>query len=177
MPTPRKVLMVAELRELLQNAEIAIATSYQGVPMSVQSELRRTLEDAGAQFQVVKNTLLKRAANEVGQPLFGELTDGPTALAVSTGDIVAAAKALTTFISSRPNTPLAVRRAVVNGQLVDTAYVQDLATVPPKDELVARLAGNLVSKIAELVGLLQATARDFAGLIEARAVQLEEQGA
>ncbi len=177
MPTPRKVLMVAELRELLQNAEIAIATSYQGVPMGVQSELRRTLEDAGAQFQVVKNTLLKRAANEVGQPLFGELTDGPTALAVSTGDIVAAAKALTTFISSRPNTPLAVRRAVVNGQLVDTAYVQDLATVPPKDELVARLAGNLVSKIAELVGLLQATARDFAGLIEARAVQLEEQGA
>ncbi len=177
MATPRKVLMVAELRELLQNAEIAIATSYQGVPMGVQSDLRRTLEDAGAQFQVVKNTLLKRAANEVGQPLFGELTDGPTALAVSTGDIVAAAKALTTFISSRPNTPLAVRRAVVNGQLVDTAYVQDLATVPPKDELVARLAGNLVSKISELVGLLQATARDFAGLIEARAVQLEEQGA
>ena len=177
MATPRKIRMVEELRTLLQDAEIAIATSYQGVPMGVQSELRRTLEGAGAQFQVVKNTLLKRAANEVGQPLFGELTDGPTALAVSTGDIVAAAKALTTFISSRPNTPLAVRSAVVNGQLVDMAYVQDLATVPPKEELVARLAGNLVSKIAELVGLLQATARDFAGLIEARAVQLEEQGA
>ncbi len=177
MPTARKVAMVAELRELLADAEIAIATSYQGVPMGTQVELRRTLTEAGAQFQVVKNTLLKRAANEVGQPLYGELTAGPTALAIGVGDIVAVAKALTTFIQSRPNTPLAVRGAVVNGQLVDAAYVQDLATVPPRDELVARLAGSLVSKIAELVGLLQATAREFAGLIEARATQLEEQGA
>ena len=177
MPTERKVQMVAELRELLRDAEIAIATSYQGVPMGTQVELRRALSDAGVQFRVVKNTLLKRAANEVGQPLYGELSEGPTALAVSASDIVAAAKALTSFIQARPNSPLAVRKAVVNGQLVDAAYVQDLATVPPRDELIARVAGNLVGKIAELVGLLQATARDFAGLIEARAAQLEEQGA
>ncbi|MFN8639811.1 MAG: 50S ribosomal protein L10 [Dehalococcoidia bacterium] len=177
MPTERKVQMVAELSELLKDAEIAIATTYQGVPMGVQNELRRTLADAGAQFQVVKNTLLKRAANDLGKPLYGELTEGPTALAVSVGDIVAAAKALTTFVQARPNSPLKIRNAVVNGQLVDAAYVADLATVPPRDELVARLAGNLVSKIRELAGLLQATTRDFIGLIEARAVQLEEQGA
>jgi large subunit ribosomal protein L10 len=177
MPTERKVQMVAELTELLKDAEIAIATSYQGVPMNVQSELRRSLEDAGAQFQVVKNTLLKRAANEVGQPLFGELSDGPTAIAVTTGDIVAVARALTNFVQARPNTPLKVRSAVVSGALVDAAYVADLATVPPRDELVARLAGSLVGKIAELVGLLQGTAREFAGLVEARATQLEEQGA
>lgn len=177
MPTQRKVQMVAELSELLKDAEIAIATTYQGVPMGVQNELRRTLGEAGAQFQVVKNTLLKRAANDLGKPLYGELTDGPTALAVSVGDIVAAAKALTTFVQARPNSPLKIRNAVVNGQLVDAAYVQDLATVPPRDELVARLAGNLVSKIRELAGLLQATTRDFIGLVEARAVQLEEQGA
>ncbi len=177
MPTERKVQMVAELSELLKDAEIAIATTYQGVPMGVQNELRRTLGEAGAQFQVVKNTLLKRAANDLGKPLYGELTDGPTALAVSVGDIVAAAKALTTFVQARPNSPLKIRNAVVNGQLVDAAYVQDLATVPPRDELVARLAGNLVSKIRELAGLLQATTRDFIGLVEARAVQLEEQGA
>lgn len=177
MPTERKVQMVAELSDLLKDAEIAIATTYQGVPMGVQNELRRTLGEAGAQFQVVKNTLLKRAANDLGKPLYGELTDGPTALAVSVGDIVAAAKALTTFVQARPNSPLKIRNAVVNGQLVDAAYVQDLATVPPRDELVARLAGNLVSKIRELAGLLQATTRDFIGLVEARAVQLEEQGA
>lgn len=177
MPTARKVQMVAELRELLQDAEIAIATSYQGVPMGVQNDLRRALADAGVEFQVVKNTLLKRAANEVGQPLYGELTEGPTGLAVTAGDIVAAAKALTTFIAARPNTPLKVRSAVVNGELVDAAYVADLATVPPRDELIARLAGGLVAKIAELVGLLQGTAREFAGLIEARATQIEEQGA
>lgn len=177
MPTERKVQMVAELRELLERAEIAIATTYQGVPMATQNELRRVLADAGAEFQVVKNTLLKRAANEVGQPLFGELTEGATALAIASEDIVAAAKALATFVQSRPNNPIQIRAAVVGGQLVDAAYVRDLATVPPRDELIARIAGGLVAKIAELVGLLQATTREFAGLIEARAKQLEEPGA
>ena len=72
---------------------------------------------------------------------------------------------------------VAIRRAVVGGELVDQAYVADLATLPMKDELVAMLAGNLVGKMAELAGLLQAVQRDFVGLIEARAKQLEEQGA
>jgi ribosomal protein L10 len=65
---------------------------------------------------------------------------------------------------------------VVEGELVDEAYVRDLASVPPRDELLARIAGGLVGKVRELMGLLDATTRDFAGLIEARAAQLESGG-
>jgi large subunit ribosomal protein L10 len=72
---------------------------------------------------------------------------------------------------------VAIRRAVVNGAVVDAAYVQDLATVPPRDELLARIAGSLVAKIRELMMLLEATTREFAGLVEARAAQLESEGA
>jgi hypothetical protein len=71
---------------------------------------------------------------------------------------------------------MVIRNAVIGGELVDAAYVQDLATVPRRDELLARIAGGLVGKIRELMMLLSATTRDFAGLVEARAVQLEEQG-
>ena len=95
---------------------------------------------------MVKNTLLKRAANEVGQPLFGELTDGPDGARGQRGDIVAAAKALTAFIRRGPNTPLAVRSAVVTASWWTRRTCEDLATVPPKEELVARLAGNLVEQ-------------------------------
>jgi len=69
-----------------------------------------------------------------------------------------------------------IRSAVVSGEVVDAAYVRDLATVPPREELLARIAGGLVGKVRELMMLLDATTRDFAGLIEARAAQLESEG-
>ena len=173
MATERKVRLVAELKELIESAEIAIATSYQGVPVGQQIQLRAVLREAGVTFRVVKNTLLRRAAAEAGLDQFAQLADGPTALAVHGDDPVAASRALATFITDHPGTPIAIRNAVVSGELVDAAYIGDLATVPPRDELIARIAGNLIGKITELAGLLQATTREFAGLIEARAVQLE----
>jgi large subunit ribosomal protein L10 len=175
--TDRKVQLVAEIQALLQDAKIAIATSYQGVSVAEQNAMRAALSEAGVHFRVVKNTLLKRAADGVGNPAYGELTAGPTALAIGTEDIVSAAKALTAFLQTRPNSPVQIRNAVVEGTLVDDRYVQELATVPPRDELLARIAGGLVGKIRELMMLLEATTRDFAGLIEARAKQLEEGGA
>jgi large subunit ribosomal protein L10 len=171
--TERKVRLVAELKELIESAEIAIATSYQGVPVGQQIELRTALSEAGVTFRVVKNTLLLRAAADAGLDQFAQLADGPTALAVHDDDPVAASRVLAEFIAAHPGTPIAIRNAVISGELVDAAYVGDLATVPPRDELIARIAGNLIGKVTELVGLLQATTRDFAGLIEARAVQLE----
>ena len=177
LPTQRKVEQVASLSALLSKAEIAIAADYQGMTVAAQSQLRQTLSAEGVQMRVVKNTLLRLAAAEAGREHFAQLAEGPTALVVSEGDPVAAARLVAQYRREHVGTRFAVRRAVMGDAVVDAAYVEDLATVPPRDELVARLAGNLVSKISELVGLLQATAREFAGLIEARAVQLEEQGA
>jgi large subunit ribosomal protein L10 len=79
------------------------------------------------------------------------------------------------YVREHANSPFQVRSAALGEDLVSAAYVQDLSTVPPRDQLIARIAGNLTSKVAELAGLLQATTRDFASLIDARAQQLEGQ--
>lgn len=176
MPTPRKEQLVAELTELIQQAEIAIATSVTGVSVDQQMTLRRRLLDEGAQLRVVKNTLLRIAASNADAEVFAELADGPTALVVGFDEPIGAARGLAKYIDDTPDTPMVIRNAVVSGQLVDAAYVRDLATVPPREELLSRIAGGLVGKIRELMMLLEATTRDFAGLIEARAAQLEEQG-
>lgn len=177
MPTERKVAQVGEITELIRDAEIAISTAYQGISVADQVELRATLSNVGAQMRVVKNTLLRIAAREAGLDQFVGLADGPTALVVGRDEPISAAKALAGYLRAHPNSPVKIRSAVVSGQLVDAAYVEDLATVPPREELLGRLAGNVIGQLTQFAGLIQATTREFAGLVEARAAQLEGAGA
>ena len=172
LPTARKVNLVAELSALLKDAEIAIAASYQGIPVSELTSLRRTLGGSGVQMRVVKNTLLRRAANDVGRGEFAVLADGPSAIMVGS-DPVETSRVVMQYRREHATSPFQVRNAVIGSEMVSTAYIEDLATVPPRDVLLSRIAGNLTSKVAELAGLLQATTREFAGLIDARATQLE----
>jgi len=177
MPTPRKVEQVAALVDVISRAEIAISAQYQGVAMSQQVELRNRLREAGAEMHVVKNTLLRIAAERAGKPEFADLAEGPTAIIVGFDEPVAPSKALVNYLKDHADSKVQIRRAVVGDEVVSEAYIRDLATLPTKDELVAKLAGNLVGKIAEFSGLLVATQRKFVGLVEARAVQLEENDA
>lgn len=176
MPTERKIAVVAELKELIERSEIAIATSYQGIPVSEQVRLRGTLAEAGVQIRIVKNTLFRRAAMDAGRDVFADLLDGPTAVVTSDTDAVGAARAIVQYESAHADSPFAVRNAVVDGELVDAAYVRDLATVPSQEVLLGRLMGGLTGKVVELLGLLQGTMREFSGLVEARANQLEADG-
>jgi large subunit ribosomal protein L10 len=174
MPTPKKVEQVAVLVDVIGRAEIAISAQYQGVSMAKQTELRARLREAGAEMHVVKNTLLRIAAEQAGRPNFVELADGPTAIIVGFDEPVAPSKALVEYLRVNADSKVQIRRAVIGDEVVDEAYVRQLATLPSKEELVAKLAGNLVGKIAEFSGLLVATQRKFVGLVEARAKQLEE---
>ncbi|MQA01125.1 MAG: 50S ribosomal protein L10 [Dehalococcoidia bacterium] len=174
--TERKVAQVEELKALIADAEIAISTAYQGTSVADQVELRAALSQAGAQMRVVKNTLLRLAAQQAGLEHFAELAEGPTAIVVGRDEPLSAAKALTEYMRAHPNLPVQIRRAVVGGQVVDEAYVRDLASVPPRDELLSRIAGGLVGQLTQLMLLLQATTREFAGLVEARAAQLDAEG-
>ena len=176
MPTERKIALVRELRELIRDAEITIATSYQGIAVAEQTRLRNSLREAGVRFRVVKNRLLICAADEEGLEPFKQLADGPTALVMGSDEPLTAARAIYEYIRDNPSTPLAIRNAVVGGEIVDANHVKALATVPPRDELLARIAGGLVSQVSQLAGLLQGTARDFASLINARVQQLEGEG-
>ncbi len=177
MPTPKKVEQVATLVEVIGRAEIAISAQYQGISMAKQTELRARLREAGAEMHVVKNTLLRLAAEQAGRPQFVELAEGPTAIIVGFDEPVAPSKALVEYLRANADSKVQIRRAVVGGEVVDEAYIRDLATLPTRDELVARLAGNVIGKVAEFSGLLVATQRKFVGLVEARAKQLEESAA
>ena len=176
MPTAKKIEQVAELKDRISRAEIAIAASYQGTSVAEQVALRQAIREVGGEMRVVKNTLLKIAAADAGLEQFAELADGPTAVVFGYDEPVAPARALVTYLREHDNSAVEIRRAVVNGELVDAAYVRDLATVPPREELLARIAGGLVAKIRELMMLLDGTTREFAGLVAARVTQLESEG-
>ena len=183
MPTQRKVDTVAELRERIERAVIVIAADYRGLTVTEMSALRRAVRDAG-ELRVVKNRLFLRAAEEAGQPELAELLDGPTAIIFGFDDVAAPAKAMSEYQRTARNT-FALRKGALEGLVLSAAQLLELADLPPRPVLVAQLAGALQAPVARLLGLLgnvlsvppgrlfNDSFTTFAGLLEARAKQLE----
>jgi large subunit ribosomal protein L10 len=184
MPTQKKIEKVQELRERIERATIAIAAEYRGLTVAEMAALRRAIREAGVELKVVKNRLFLRAAQEAGKPTMAELLEGPTAVVFGYGDVAAAAKAVVEYEKSARNA-FAVRRAVLDGQVLEKRDVQALAELPPREVLVGQIAGALQAPLARLAGLLAQvltnpaglllhdSMRTFSGLLEARAKQLE----
>jgi large subunit ribosomal protein L10 len=184
MATQKKIETVEELREQVERCVIAIGTEYRGLTVTEMGALRRAMRDAGIEVRVVKNRLFARAATEAGRPEMAGLVEGPTAIVFGYEDVVAPAKAVTEYAKSARNA-FAVRRGMMDGRALSLADIEDLASLPSREQLIAQLAGGLRSPIANLLGLLQNllanpagillndTMRTFGGLLEARAQQLE----
>ena len=173
MPTAKKIEDVQELTDKVTRSTIAIGTDYRGLTVKQITELRRALRGADVELRVVKNNLMKLATDNGGKPEIMEILEGPTAVAFGYGnDIVAPAKALTEFLRSA-RLDVKIYGAYVEGQIVDRKGVEDLASVPPREILLGKIAGALISPAAQLAGLLSGTLREFAGLVEARANQME----
>ena len=176
MPTPRKVEMLAEIKDRMERASIAISADYRGLTVAQMTELRRVLRPANAEVKVVKNTLAAMAAEQAGRPEMAQILQGPTALTVGFGDPIAPVKLLTEHLRAR-RLNITIHGGWLEGQILDRAQVEGLATMPSREQLIADVVGKLQSPLYNLAGLLQASMRNFAGLIESRATQLEEQGA
>jgi large subunit ribosomal protein L10 len=184
MPTQKKMETVQELRDRIARSSIIIATDYRGLSVTEMSALRRAVRDAGVELRVVKNRLFLRAAEEAGRPELAELMEGPTAVVFGYDDITAPAKTVTEYMRTARNS-FAVRKGALDGQVLSVSDVQDLASLPSREVLVAQVAGALASPIARLAGLLgnvlsvppgrllNDSFGTFAGLLEARAKQLE----
>lgn len=101
MPTPRKVEMLAEVKDAMERASIAISADYRGLTVAQLTELRRALRPAGAEVKIVKNTLAVMAAKEAGREEMGEIVQGPTAIAFGFEDPIAPVKALTEHLRAK----------------------------------------------------------------------------
>jgi len=184
MPTQKKFETIQELRQRIERCTIAIAAEYRGLTVAEMGQLRRAIREAGVELRVVKNRLFLRAAQEAGRPELAGLLEGPTAIIFGYDDVAAPAKAATDYMRSARNA-FAVRKGVMDGQLLTLTDLEDLANLPPREVLVGWLAGALQGPLARLAGLLGSlltnppgrllndTLYTFAGLLEARAKQLE----
>jgi large subunit ribosomal protein L10 len=174
-----KERVVEELAERLRSSQTLIVADYRGLTMPQVDALRSKLLEHGARFQVVKNTLTRRAAEAAGAEQLLALLDGPTAIAFleSDGDPVAVAKALTDAI--RDTKILAVRGGVLDGKTITAEDVDSLAKLPPVDQLRGQVLGAVTAPLYAIVGLFTAPLQDLYGLIDARIEQLggEEEAA
>jgi len=170
MPTPQKAATIKELADHLSRAQLMIVTDYRGLKVTDLEGLRSNLRPAGAQFRIAKNTLTTIAADQVGIDGLAGLLAGPTGLVFAYDDPVQASKVVTDFV--RTSRILTVRGGVLNNRLLAPAEIDELATLPSREELQAKLLGMFVSPLARTLGVLSGPSRSLAYLLNARAEQL-----
>jgi large subunit ribosomal protein L10 len=144
---------VDELRELLKQSSAIVTADHSGVKVGQMTELRRSLREQGVKFRIVKNRLTKLAAEEAGRPAVMEVVEGPTAMAIGFEDPVLPAKALTDFIN-RSRVALKIRGGLLGDRALTTAEVMELSALPNKEQLVAKLLGQMNAPISGLAMVL-----------------------
>ncbi len=164
-PRPDKVAEVEALEERLRNSTIVILTDYRGLTVGEIGTLRGKLRGASLEYRVAKNTLLSRAAQNVGVRGLDPHLSGPTAVVFGKDDPGVPARLLQDFI--RQFRKLEIKGGVVEGHALDAAAVQALATLPSKPELLARVVGGIQAPLFSLVMVLNAAPRGLVTALEA----------
>ena len=170
-PRPEKIAIVAEVQEKFSNSEAVILTEYRGLDVTDMAVLRTAMKQAGGEYKVYKNTLVRVAAKELNLEI-EELLVGPTAIAFtgtrsdgSSGDPVSIAKALTNF--AKDHEDLIIKGGMLEGALLSTEEITALSKIAPREELLARLAGGMAAPLREFASLLNAVPQNFAYALSA----------
>ncbi|WP_134766990.1 50S ribosomal protein L10 [Nocardioides sp. 1609] len=160
---------VAEIVESFNASDGAVLTEYRGLTVKELQNLRRSLGE-NASYAVVKNTLAKIAANQVGISGFDDLLTGPTAIAFINGDVVEAAKGLRDFAKANP--ALVIKGGVLDGNILDAKEIAKLADLESREVLLGKMAGAMLASLSQAVYLLNAPiaqAARLAGALQAKA--------
>lgn len=150
----QKKATVAGLIEKLKSAQAGVLVDYRGLTVSEDTELRRKLREANVEYSVVKNTLTRFAAKEVGLGELDEMLNGPTSLAFSDSDPVAPAKVISDF--AKNNEKVEIKAGFLDGKVITLDEIKTLANTPSRDTLIAKIMGSLNAPISNLVRTLQA---------------------
>ncbi len=172
----KKPEIVDQISDKLSRSEIVVVTDFRGLTVAQITELRRKLRQQGVEYHVVKNTLAGFAADKAGKTGLSEFLEGPTAIAFGYDDAVQAPKSLMEYQKSAEESTLQIKGGLLGDRVLTAQEIIALAKLPPKDELIAKVVGLLQAPISGLVTVLGGNLRGFAGVLQARAKQLEEGG-
>lgn len=166
---PEKLKMkqksVAEIADKFEKSKSVIVIDYRGLTVDEVSRLRTQCRDAGIEYKVIKNNILRRAADSLNYQNLDVLFTGPTAVAFSFDDAVAPAKILSKFLKDTKKTE--IKGGLLEGELIDEKAVEQLAKLPSKEELIAKMLGSMNAPITNFVGTLAAVPGSFVRVLEA----------
>lgn len=158
----RKEQLVNELAEKLQKAQSVIVFDYRGLTVAEVTELRAAMRKAGNEYVVVKNSMVERAADKIGiDESVKEMLKGPSAFAIGYEDAVSPAKILKETVKKLKKCE--IKGGIVNGKVSDAAAIDALAELPPKEVLIARMLGSMMSPISGLAIVLDQIAKKNGG--------------
>jgi large subunit ribosomal protein L10 len=160
-----KQQVVSEVTSKLKDSLCTVVADYRGLNVSQVTELRKSLREAGVEFQVIKNTLARRATAEAQLTELDEHLIGPTAIAFSNEDMIAPAKILTQF--AKKNDALKVKVGVLEGQVVNADQIKALADLPSRDGLLSMLLSVLQAPVRNFALAVKAVAEKEDGVQEA----------
>lgn len=164
-----KKAQVEELVAKLKDAKSIVFADYRGLSVEQDTKLRKDLREAGIDYAVIKNSVIRFAADEVGLSGLEKMIEGPTAIAISLKDPVAPSKLLSKFAKDLEKFDL--KGGVVEGKVVDVDGVNAIAALPSKEELIAKMLGSMKSPINGLVNVLNGNIRGLVVALNAIAEQ------
>lgn len=161
---PKKQL-VEEIKGKIEGAQSIILVDHRGLTVEEDTELRKKFREAGVEYKVYKNTMMRFAFKDAGLEDFNQYLVGPSAIAFGVEDPVAAAKITNDFAKSHEE--LEVKAGVVDGKVIDINEIKALAELPSKEELIAKVLGGLNGPISGFANVLQANIRNLVYALQA----------
>jgi large subunit ribosomal protein L10 len=165
MPTATKESLVAEIKGRFNDSAAVIMVDYRGLTVKQMQQLRTSVREAGGEIKIYKNSLTEIAVRELALPSMDEFLAGPTAFVFIEGDAVAPAKALTVF--AKTNQALELKGGFVQNQVVDSSGVKAIASLPSREELLAKLLGTMLNPLTGTVRVLSGPARALVTVFDA----------
>jgi len=159
----KKEEVLKDLEQRFANSKVAVFADYRGLKVSDATKLRRQMKEADCELRIAKNTLTLLATKHMGVEGADEYLKGPVAIAFGQ-DPVAPAKILANFI--RENKLMEIKAGILDGQLIDAAGVKNLADLPSREVLLARVLGGMQSPMYGFAGSLQGLLRNFVYALE-----------